>query len=336
MELIGKCLFGNNSIDKFDKMLYNNIDKMRKWGLVMTLLILAAGMGSRFGGMKQTTPVGPSGEFIIDYSCYDAIKAGFDNIVFVIKRENYDIFRNSVGSRVEKFVRVWYAFQDLDDLPQDFSVPLDRTKPWGTAHAMLSARNIVDEPFVTINADDFYGGETFRIIYDFLKNSPKGNMPHSFAMAGYRLANTLTENGTVSRGICSVDSSGMLAQITERTKIRASGLDAEYEDEDGRWVNISGDSIASMNLFAFTPEIFEFAQKHFSSFLKSMKDPHKAEFYLPTVASLAMDEGFATVSICPTPCRWHGVTYAADRRELELQIRLMIERGEYTDDLWRT
>ncbi len=302
----------------------------------MTLLILAAGMGSRFGGMKQITPVGPGGEFIIDYSCFDAIRAGFDKIVFVIKKENYEIFRESVGRRVEKFATVEYAFQELDALPEGFSVPDGRVKPWGTAHAMLAAKDIITDPFATINADDFYGKETYRIIFDFLKNSKKVDDKYSFAMAGYRLANTLTENGTVSRGICKVDSDGKLVDITERTKIRASANDAEYETDYGEWTFVSGDSVASMNFFAFTPEIFDFAEKHFAEFLLNMKDPAKSEFYLPTVASLAMSEGFATVSVCPTPERWHGVTYAADRQGLEAEIRNMIARGEYSENLWRT
>ncbi len=295
----------------------------------MTLVILAAGMGSRFGGSKQTTPVGPSGEFIIDYSCYDAIKAGFNKIVFVIKREHLDIFRESVGSRVEKHVKVEYAFQDITDIPAPFEVPEGRVKPWGTGHALLAARHCVSDPFVTINADDFYGADTYRIMADFLKDATAGH----YAMAGYRLSNTLTENGTVSRGICNADESGMLIDITERTTIRTAGNDAEYE-EDGEWYPVSGSSIASMNFFAFTPEVFEFAANKFKEFLANMKDPMKSEFYLPSVASLAMQAGVADVKVCPTPSRWYGVTYAADKEGLISKIGQMIESGLYTSDLW--
>ena len=297
----------------------------------MTLVILAAGMGSRFGGMKQITPVGPSGEFIIDYSCYDAIKAGFDKIVFVIKRENLDIFRDTVGRRVEKHVKVEYAFQDMTDIPAPFTVPEGRVKPWGTGHALLAARNCVSDNFATINADDFYGAESYTIMAEFLKNAA----PMQFAMAGYKLSNTLTENGTVSRGICVADENGMLTEITERTAIRPAGEDAEFED-NGEWIPVSGDSISSMNFFGFTPEVFTFAAEKFASFLGDIKDPLKSEYYLPSIASLAMNAGLATVKVCPTPSRWYGVTYAADREGLEGKIREMIDKGLYSSDLWRS
>lgn len=297
----------------------------------MTLVILAAGMGSRFGGMKQIAPVGPTGEFIIDYSCYDAIRAGFDKIVFVIKRENLDIFRETVGHRVERNVKVEYAFQDMTDIPAPFTVPDGRLKPWGTGHALLAARHCVHDSFATINADDFYGAETYRIMADFLKHTK----PMQFAMAGYSLANTLTENGTVSRGICLADQDDMLIEITERTSIRRSGADAEFE-EDGRWVRVAGNSIASMNFFGFTPEVFPFAEAEFERFLASLSDPMKSEFYLPSIASLAMQTKKATVKVCPTPSRWYGVTYAADKEGFELKLREMIEAGDYSADLWRS
>ena len=280
---------------------------------------------------KQITPVGPSGEFIIDYSCYDAIKAGFDKIVFVIKKENLDIFRDTVGKRVEKHVKVEYAFQDMTDIPAPFTVPEGRVKPWGTGHALLAARNCVSDNFATINADDFYGAESYTIMAEFLKNAA----PMHFAMAGYKLSNTLTENGTVSRGICVADENGMLTEITERTAIRPAGDDAEFED-NGEWIPVSGDSISSMNFFGFTPEVFSFAAEKFVNFLGDIKDPLKSEYYLPSIASLAMNEGLATVKVCPTPSRWYGVTYAADREGLEGKIREMINNGLYSSDLWRS
>jgi choline kinase len=297
----------------------------------MTLVILAAGMGSRFGGMKQITPVGPSGEFIIDYSCYDAIKAGFDKIVFVIKRENLDIFRDTVGKRVERHVKVEYAFQEMTDIPAPFSVPEGRVKPWGTGHALLSARDCVSDNFATINADDFYGAESYAIMAEFLRTAK----PMQFAMAGYKLSNTLTENGTVSRGICVADENGMLTEITERTAIRPAGTDAEFEDE-GVWVPVSGDSISSMNFFGFTPEVFGFAAEKFKSFLANIKDPLKSEYYLPSIASLAMSEGLATVKVCPTPSRWYGVTYAADKPMVVAALADLTKQGKYPETgLWK-
>ena len=329
----GISLFCRNCIDILRLLLYNIIEiKCESVVIFMTLVILAAGMGSRFGGMKQITPVGPSGEFIIDYSCYDAIKAGFDKIVFVIKKENLEVFRETVGSRVEKHVKVEYAFQEMSDIPAPFTVPDGRVKPWGTGHALLAARHCVSDNFATINADDFYGADTYRIMAEFLKNTP----PMHFAMAGYRLSNTLTESGSVSRGICNADENGMLLDITERTAIRTAGADAEYDDGEGNWVHVSGDSISSMNFFGFTPEVFSFAEEKFKEFLGTIKDPMKSEYYLPSVASLAMQAGLATVKVCPTPSRWFGVTYAADREGLEAKIREMIDKGLYTADLWRS
>ncbi|MCQ2427780.1 MAG: NTP transferase domain-containing protein [Clostridia bacterium] len=300
----------------------------------MTLLILAAGLGSRFGGMKQTSPVGPCGEFIIDYSCADAIKAGFNRIVFVIKKENLEIFRDSVGKRVEPYCDVRYAFQDLRDLPQGFSLPEGRVKPWGTAHALLAARNIIDDNFATINADDFYGAESFSIVADFLKKADEKNGVMKCCMAGYRLSNTLTENGSVSRGICDIAPDGKLVSITERTKITPVGADAEFE-EDGSSYPLPGSSIASMNFFGLTPGIFDFAEKKFSEFLSDMKNPMKDEFYLPFMVSDAMKQGIATVNVLPTEGKWFGVTYAADKPSVVKAIAGMTEKGIYAEDLWK-
>ncbi len=299
----------------------------------MTLVILAAGMGSRYGGMKQIDPIGPHGEFIIDYSCYDAIRAGFDRIVFVIKKENLELFRESVGCRVEPYAKVEYAFQDINDLPDGFSVPEDRKKPWGTAHALLSTRGIVDDNFATINADDFYGYEAFAEMASRLREADSTAIPMPICFAAYRLANTLTDNGTVSRGICELGENGELISITERTKIRPLGDDAEYE-EDGAWTHLSGDAAASMNFFGFTPAFFPVAADGFKRFLSEMKNPEKDEFYLPLAVTWAQNASLATVTACPTKAKWYGVTYAADKEYVKESIRALIDRGVYAEDLW--
>lgn len=299
----------------------------------MTLVILAAGMGSRYGGMKQVDPMGPGGEFIIDYSCYDAIRSGFDKIVFVIKRENLDIFRETVGCRVEPYADVKYVFQDINDIPEKFSVPEGRVKPWGTAHALLAARSEVTDNFATINADDFYSRDAFAVISEKLSSVDPYGMPMKLCMAGYRLANTLTENGTVSRGICRTTDDGKLIDITERTKIRPAGEDAEYLDGDV-WYKLPGDTAASMNFFGLTPKIFDFVADKFEEFLGNMKDPLKDEFYLPAAVSAAMNEGLATVEVCRTDAKWYGVTYIDDKPKVKESIRNLVSDGVYSEKLW--
>lgn len=299
----------------------------------MTLVILAAGMGSRYGGMKQIDPMGPTGEFIIDYSCYDAIRAGFNKIVFVIKRENLELFRESVGCRVEPFADVKYVFQEMTDLPAGFSVPEGRVKPWGTAHALLAARNVVDDNFATINADDFYGYDGFRVMAEKLRAADPAASPMPFCMAGYRLDHTLTENGTVSRGICRMKEGNLLRDITERTAIRPKGENAEF-CEDGVWTDLPGDAVASMNLFGLTPGIFRYTEEKFISFLQNMKNPLRDEFYLPAAVSAAMNDGLATVEVCRTNARWYGVTYADDKAQVKASIAALIAAGEYRADLW--
>lgn len=299
----------------------------------MTLVILAAGMGSRYGGMKQIDPMGPSGEFITDYSCYDAIRSGFDKIVFVIKRENLDAFRETVGCRVEPYADVKYVFQDIHDLPAGFTLPEGRVKPWGTAHALLSAAEVVTDNFATINADDFYGLDGFRVIADKLRASDPAATPMPFCMAGYRLDNTLTENGTVSRGICRMAADGHLIDITERTAIRPTADGAEYE-ESGVWTPLPGDAVASMNLFGLTPAFFPFVEKKFAGFLAEMENPLRSEFYLPAAVSAAMNEGLATVEVCRTDAKWYGVTYSDDKPKVKASIAAMIAANEYAPDLW--
>ncbi len=299
----------------------------------MTLVILAAGMGSRYGGMKQIDPIGPCGEFIIDYSCHDAVAAGVNKIVFVIKKENLDIFKSTVGERVGRFVDIDFVFQDSSDLPNGYSIPEGRVKPWGTAHALLAARNCVTGPLITINADDYYGPNTYKVVTDYLENNVSSSFPFKFCMAGFRLNNTLTENGSVSRGICETDSYGTLLSITERTAVYPSGNDAYYVENGSKYF-LSGDSYASMNLFGLTSEFFDFALKSFEDFLENMKNPQKDEFYLPSAVTSAMKKGIATVTVCPTIEKWYGVTYAADKYYVQSSIKNMISEGKYSIDLW--
>lgn len=304
----------------------------------MTLVILAAGMGSRYGGMKQIDPIGPGGEFIIDYSCFDAARAGFDRAVFVIKRENLDIFHNTVGKRVSRYLNVDYAFQDMNDLPDGFAAPEGRIKPWGTAHALLAARNIVNDCFAVINADDFYGRETLAAAAGRLRTAEKNGHRDSegrfdCCMVGFRLGNTLTENGTVSRGICT-ESDGKLTDVTERTAIRraSDGSCAEYE-ENGAWHPIPFDAIASMNCFGLVPEVFGYIAGEFRHFLENPADPMKSEFYLPFALDILAKKGIIDIAVEMTPSQWYGVTYAADREHVTQSIRALIAAGEYPEPL---
>ena len=293
----------------------------------MTLVILAAGMGSRYGGLKQIDPITDNGKFIIDFSVYDAIVSGFDRVVFVIKRENLDVFRETIGQRFESKIKVEYAFQDLNDIPEGFSVPEGRIKPWGTAHALLAARDIVDDNFAVINADDFYGRNAYELLSKHLSTADS----KSFCMVGYRLENTLTENGTVARGICSVGDDGYLKDVTERTSIRRAGDMAAF-DEDGVDTLIPLDSVASMNCWGFTPDIFGGIMdglKVFLSNLSSAKDPKKAEYYLPFAVRELMDEGKCTVKVYKSDSSWYGVTYHEDKDNVKASITALVESGEY-------
>jgi len=295
----------------------------------MTLVVLAAGMGSRYGGLKQIDPIGVHGEFIIDYSVYDAVRAGFDKVVFIIKRENYELFRDTIGKRVEGIVKVDYAFQELSEQHRAL-VPADRVKPLGTAHALLCAKDYVKGPFAVINADDYYGVEAYRLAAEYLNAANKDENCH-FCMVGYQLSNTLTEHGTVSRGICEVDASGELRSITERTKIRKAGDDAEYF-EDETWYPLSGKSVASMNFFGFTERIFAYAESGFEAFLHDpATDLNKGEYYLPTVAGQSVASGECDMKVLVTPDQWFGVTYKEDRPLVVESFRKLTECGVYPD-----
>ncbi len=295
----------------------------------MILVVMAAGMGSRFGGSKQTTGLGPNGEFIIDYSIYDAIKAGFKKVVFIIRECDYEVFRNTIGKRIEKSIDVEYAFQKMDDIPDGCSVPEERIKPLGTGHALLSCRNIVNENFAIINADDFYGRESFIKIGDYLKNVSKESK--EYCMVGYILKNTLSDNGSVSRGVCEV-SDGKLVNITERKDILYQDGKLVYIDEEAH--ELSPDSYVSVNLWGFTPMVFEDASKYFIDFFKETKDLIKGEFYLPTIVKKSIEEDKATVNVLGTTAKFNGVTYKEDKEKMEKYLKDLVDTGVYPNNLW--
>ena len=299
----------------------------------MTLVIMAAGMGSRYGGLKQIDPVTPHGEFIVDFSIYDAIQAGFDKVVFIIKEENYEIFRETVGARIEDAIKVEYVFQALDKIPKGFTIPEGRTKPWGTAHAALMAADVVNEPFAIINSDDFYGRDAFKQLYDKMSGAKeKGH----FAMAGYILENTITENGYVSRGICDVVD-GQLKNVVERTKIQENNGVVQYSEND-TWQDLDRKSVVSMNCWAFTPDIFDMLRDGFVEFLGDLPnapDPMKAEYFLPFLVQSRIDMGKCDVSVLETSAKWYGITYAEDKPKFVEFIKSQTEAGVYPDGLWK-
>ena len=299
------------------------------------LIIMAAGMGSRYGGLKQIDTVDDAGDKIVDFSVYDAMKAGFGKVVFVSKKENEADFREALGDRISNHIEVDYAFQDLSDIPEGFTVPEGRVKPWGTAQAVLSAAEKVRTPFAVINADDFYGREAFTKIHDFLVN---GNGENEYAMVSFILRNTLTENGYVSRGICSVDEEGFLKSVTERTHIEADGEKARYTLDGGEsWIPLSGDEAVSMNIWGFSPSFMEELRNAFRDFLSELpkaEDPLKAECYLPGVVDKMLKEGRARVRVLSSSDRWFGVTYKEDKDNVKRSITDLKNKGIYPERLW--
>ena len=297
-----------------------------------TLVIMAAGMGSRFGGLKQMTPVDEEGHFIIDFSLYDAYQAGFRRVAFIIKREIEQTFRKTIGARMEKFFHVDYVYQELDRLPEGFAVPEGRRKPWGTAHAVACCRGVVEGPFAVINSDDFYGRGAYEAIYRFLTEN---KAPHHYAMLGYQLRNTVTEFGSVARGVCHVQD-GMLLDITERTKIFKRGQDAAYTEDGETFVPLSGDSLVSMNFWGFTPEILDEIWDAFPAFLAENLpvNPEKCEFYLPTFVGSRLAEGKVRVRVLPCMETWHGVTYKEDLDSVKSAIGQLKREGKYPARLW--
>ena len=297
-----------------------------------TLVIMAAGMGSRFGGLKQMTPVDEEGHFIIDFSLYDAYQAGFRRVAFIIKREIEQTFRETIGARMEKWFHVDYVYQELDRLPEGFAVPEGRKKPWGTAHAVACCRGVVEGPFAVINSDDFYGRGAYEAIYRFLTES---EAPHHYAMLGYQLRNTVTEFGSVARGVCHVED-GFLHDITERTKIFKRGQNAAYTEDGETFVPLSGDSLVSMNFWGFTPEILDEIWAAFPAFLAENLpvNPEKCEFYLPTFVGSRLAEKKVSVRVLPCMETWHGVTYKEDLDSVKAAIGQLKREGKYPARLW--
>ena len=296
------------------------------------LVIMAAGMGSRFGGLKQIEPVDEQGHIIMDFSLFDAHRAGFRDLVFIIKPELEQSFRERIGDRMEQYFNVHYVFQTVDNLPEGFSLPEGRVKPWGTGHAVLCARDVVKGPFAVLNADDFYGSDAFSAIYDYLASN---NDDSAYAMVAYRLKNTVTENGSVARGVCEVEN-GLLTGITERTKIFKRGEDAAYTEDDETFVDLSGETLVSMNLFGFTRQMMDQLAARFPAFLTEgiAANPLKCEYYLPTVVNQQLEEHLATVRVLPCNEAWHGVTYREDLQSVKDAIRDLQENGTYTKELW--
>ena len=297
---------------------------------------MAAGMGSRFGGMKQIEPVGPDGSIIIDYSIFDAVRAGFNKVVFIIKKENEQVFKEVIGDKVSKFIKVEYVFQSLDNIPDGFTVPEGRVKPWGTAHAILSCKGVVNEPFAVINADDFYGRGAYEAISKWIDKTDFSTKPYKFSMAGFLLKNTLTENGTVSRGVCEITPDGMLADVIERTDIERRDGVISYKDGEN-WVALPEETAASMNYWCFPPQFIDELGEYFVEFLKNdvPKNPIKAEFYLPFAVRDMLGEKKCTVEVLKTTDKWVGVTYKEDKPDVVKAIQNLVESGAYPEKLWK-
>lgn len=300
-----------------------------------TLVIMAAGLGSRFGGIKQLEPVGPSGEIIMDYSIYDAMEAGFNKVIFIIRKDLEKDFKEVVGERIEKIVEVEYVFQDLMNIPKGYEVPEGRTKPWGTGQAVLSCVNQLHEPFVVINADDYYGKEAFKQIHNFLISHDKKEPPYEFCMAGFILGNTLSDNGTVTRGICQVSEDGLLTDIVETTGIKAEGGAGVALDQNGNTIKVDLKGAASMNIWGFTPEILPELEKGFSKFLDSVgENPLKAEYFLPEAVGALIREKKATVKVLKTSDKWFGVTYKEDKDMVARSFHELVQKGVYPAKLF--
>ena len=300
------------------------------------LVVMAAGMGSRYGGMKQIDPVGPNGQVIIDYSLYDAKRAGFETVIFVIKHEIEEAFKAAIGSRVSGAMNVKYAYQQLDELPEGFTIPAGRVKPWGTCHAVLAAKDLIDGPFAVINADDYYGPEAFKVIYDYLSTHQDGTV-YDYCMVSYLLKNTVSENGSVSRGVCEANPDGTLHKVTERTRIETYPGGIHYTEDGGEsWTDLPGETPVSMNLWGFGKSFVEEADRRFAGWLTENlpKNPLKCEYFLPTVVTELINEQKAAVKVLSSTDKWYGVTYREDKPVVVEAIARMTAEGLYPANLW--
>ena len=300
------------------------------------LVIMAAGMGSRYGGLKQIDPVDKEGHIIMDFSIYDAKRAGFEKVVFIIKKENEADFKEAVGRRIEKVMEVAYVFQELANIPEGFEIPEGRVKPWGTAHAVLSAIDEIDGPFAVINADDYYGRHAFQTIYDYL-TTHEDDDKYRYTMVGYRLKNTVTDNGHVARGVCGLNAANELVNVTERTRIEKRNGGIEYSEDDGQtWTAIDGDTLVSMNMWGFTHSILDEIKAGVPAFLeKGLKEnPLKCEYFLPAVVSELLEEARATVKVLESEDKWYGVTYKEDKPVVVAAVQALKDSGLYPQKLW--
>jgi hypothetical protein len=300
------------------------------------LVIMAAGMGSRYGGLKQMDPVDSEGHIIMDFSMFDAKRAGFDKVIFIIKREFEEDFREKVGKRIEKYMEVSYAFQEIGNIPAGYEVPEGRVKPWGTAHAVLSCIDQIDGPFAVINADDYYGREAFQLIYDYL-SAHEDDEKYRYTMVGYLLGNTVTDNGHVSRGICETNMHGELVSVEERTRIEKRDGGIAFTEDDGKtWTEVSGDAVVSMNMWGFTKSILHEIRDGFPAFLDKglQSNPMKCEYYLPAVVSRLLEEGKATAAVLKSADKWYGITYKEDKPVVVAALQKMKDDGIYPKHLW--
>lgn len=308
-------------------------------GVVMqkpVLVVMAAGMGSRYGGLKQMDKIGSGGEIIIDFSLYDAMLAGFEKVIFIIKKEMEEDFRALIDNRAGRFLQVDYAFQELEDLPEGYEIPEERVKPWGTCHAVMSARTLIDGPFAVINADDFYGASAFSSMYEFLETA-KDDEKYRYAMVGYLLENTLTENGHVARGVCETNEEGYLTEIVERLKIMWRGQEMAFSQDEKNWTTLQPGTPVSMNFWGFTLSFMEEMTQMFPGFLEDAlkNNPEKAEFFLPLAVDKLIKENKATVKVLKSEDRWYGVTYKEDRQSVVDALQSLKDKGLYPEILWK-
>jgi NDP-sugar pyrophosphorylase family protein len=299
-----------------------------------TLLVLAAGMGSRYGSLKQIDPVGPSGETIIDYSIYDAIRAGFGKVVFIIRKSFEEDFKDIFISKLQPYIPVEYVFQEIDNVPDGLSFTPERSKPWGTAHAILMAKDIIHEPFAVINGDDFYGSDAFKTMANYL-NSLTDDQQTQYSLVGYQVGNTMSENGTVSRGVCQEDEKGNLVSVTERTNIQYTHGGIGYQDADGNFIFLDPETLVSMNFWGFTPEYFRQTEAMFIDFVKANSDSLNAEFYIPTAIDKLINSSIASVKVLRSSARWFGVTYKEDKPLVIEKLAQLIKAGIYPVQLWK-